>query len=484
MMDFKQLITGYTSKISNVIPQKLTSRTSSILRWTAIGIAIRFLLMPILAGPDFMTTLWISFTLVKNNQLIFSNDPPAIFFLLSGFYNLMLAFFPSGFFNFITSGTTVTPPSFQLFALLQPGINTVLFISKIPFLLFDVLSAFLILHLFSDETKAFTAFKIWLINPVVLVVSYVHGQFDIVPVFFIILALYFLKKKRFGWTMLTIGFGGVFKIISLALLPLIAISAWKALEGETQKTRLFKISRILVLGLLPLLSIPAILISVTQYYESVNFVLPLGSMFNGFFGKTFYTRGIIGQPFYSGLLTFLLDFSISLRTQSLIPDFIYFIPFVYTLLLLGAIYERKLPFEEVCKYFTVFLLAYYAFSLFHSQWFLWIQPFLILLVVENRRIYGKLFALLMPLYFLYTLQWDAALTARLLTPMIPQALFWPGPITVMNNIGLPAFQIISLFRTVFSAICVSIIFYIVKTSFWVRERKESELDGDLQMSRS
>lgn len=473
-MDLKHL-SIHTSKISEVIPQQLATKTSTILRWTALGIAIRFLLMPLLAGPDYATTLWISFNLVKHNQLIFSNDPPVTFFLLGGFYKLMLPLFPSGFVDFITSRTAVTPPTFQVFALLQPGINTVLLLSKIPYLLFDIMSAYLVLHLFSNETKALTAFKIWLINPVVIVVSYVYGQFDIFLVFFIILALYFLKSKRYGWAMLTLGVGGIFKIVSLALLPFIAISYWKTIEEKTRKIKLFKTSRIFILGLLPLLSIPVTYFFVPQYYESLNFSLPVGTLFNGFFGTTFYTRGIVGQPLYSGLLTFLLDFSVSLRTQTLIPDLIYFIPFAYALLLLGAVYERKFRFEEVWKYFTVFLLAYYAFSLFHVQWFLWIQPFLIFLVVENRKIYGKLLALLITFYFVYTLQWDADLTSILIVPIIPQALAWSGPVAALMSVGFPALQTISIFRTFFSAICVFVIFHIVKTSFWATEQQKEEL---------
>jgi Gpi18-like mannosyltransferase len=330
------------------------------------------------------------------------------------------------------------------------------------------------LHLFSDEAKALTAFKIWILNPFVIVVSYVYGQYDIFSVFFMILTLYFLKRKRFSWAMLAIGVGGCFKIVTLALLPLVAISFWKTMDKENLRIKLFKISLVTVLGLLPLLSIPFILLNVPQYYESVNFAQPVGSWFNGFFGETFYTRGTVGQPFYSGLLSFLLDFSVTIRTQTLIQDFIYFIPIVYTIVLLGAVYEPQLPFEKTCKYFTVFLLAYYAFSLFHVQWFLWIQPFLILLIVENRTVFGKLFVLLIPFYFTYSFLWDANLTAILLTPIIPKALYWPGPIILMNNAGLPALQIISLFRTLFSAICVFMIFYIVKNSFWISERRENE----------
>lgn len=474
MMNLIGLIRSYIGKISSLISHKLTPRTESILLWGAVGIAIRFLLMPILASGDFMTTLWVSFTLVKNNQLILSNDPPAIFFLLGGFFKLILPFFPSEFFQFITSRTSFTPSTFQLYGLIQPGINSVLFLSKIPFLLFDVFSAFLILHLFSDKAKALTAFKIWILNPIVIIVSYVIGQFDIFPVFFMILALYFLKRKKFSLATLAIGFGAIFKIFTLALLPLVAISFWKTLDREAINIRLLKTSCAAILGLLPLLSIPIILFNVPPYYESVNFAQPIGSWFNGFFGKTLYTRGTVGQPFYSGLLSFLLDYSMSIRTQGLIQDFIYFIPFVYAVVLLGALFERQLTFERTCKYFTVFLLAYYSFSLFHVQWFLWVQPFLVFLIVENRKIFGRIFVLLLPLYFIYTFQWNADLTSVLLTPIIPEALYWPGPITLMTNAGLPALQIISLFRTFFSAICVFTIFHIVKTSFWKEGGRENE----------
>lgn len=464
-------IRGYIDKISLVIPQSLRPKALSILRWIVVGCIIRLLLMPIFAHPDFTTTLWISVTLVKRHQLIFSNDPPAVFFLLSGFYYFMMPLFSSTFVNFVTTRTAFTPPTLlQSFSLLQPGINTVLLVGKIPFLLFDIMSAFLMLHLFTDETKGFTAFRIWILNPVSIFVSYIFGQFDIFAVFFIILALYFLKKNRFEWSMLSLGFAGIFKIVGFVLIPLVAIRFLKVRKEKRLTTKIVGLSRILVLGLLPFVLIPITFLRVPQYYESVNAAVPRGDMFNGFFGRTFYTRGSVGQPFYSGLFFFLFDLSISFGTRSLVPIF-GLIPLVYMLVLLGATYERQLLFEKVCSYFTVFLLAYYAFSLFHPQWFLWVQPFLIILAVENRKVFGKLYVLLMPLYFLYTWQWDADLTTKLVTPIIPQALFWPGPITLMNSVGLPAYQILNLFRTIFSAVCIFMAYFIIKPPLGAKAQK-------------
>ena len=481
MIISKRLIYESLSKVSKFISKILISNPESIILWLTIGLTIRFLIMPILASGDFMTALWISSTLEKEGLLIYSSDPPAAWFLLSGFYRLMMPLFPSGFFDFLTSGISFTPSTFQLYALLHPGINSILFLSKMPYLLFDVLSAFLFLHLFSDKTKGLTAFKLWMINPVVIAVSYAYGQFDIFVVFFMILSLFFLKKGKFSLAIFALSLGAVFKVVTLAFLPLIIISYWKQMNRKNLFTKLAKLGAIILIGALPLLILPYTLSSAPQYYESVNYAQPSGSWFNGFYGTTFYTRGVIGEPFYSGIMSFLVDYSIVIRTTNLISDFVYFIPFIYTIILLGALYERDLNFSKTCKYFTVFLLAYYAFSLFHVQWFFWIQPFLILLIVENRKAFGKLVAMLIPLFFLYTLQWDADTTSRLLTPIIPEALYWPGPLTLITNAGLPALQLINLFRTLFSALCIFMIFYIVKTSFLIGEQKQTNLKSEIKI---
>ena len=474
MIDFKQLIFDSIKKLSGFISRNLTKKTETIILWLTIGLMIRFLIMPILASGDFMTTLWISSTLEKDGMLIHSSDPPAVYFLLSSFYRLMMPLFPAGFFDFLTSGISLTPSTFQLYALLQPGINGALFLSKIPFLIFDILSAFLFLHLFSDKTKGLTAFKIWMINPVVIAVSYAYGQFDIFVVFFMVLSLFFLKRQKFSFAIMALSFGAVFKIVTFAFLPLIILSYWKTMNKKAILPKLVKLGSVILVGCLPLLLLPITLDGAPQYYESVNFAQPTGSWFNGFYGTTFYTRGVEGEPFSSAIMTFLIDYSIVIRTNSLLQDFVYFIPFIYLIVLLSALYERELPFEKTCKYFTVFLLAYYAFSLFHVQWFFWIQPFLILLIVENRKAFGKLFAMLIPLFFLFTLHWDADTTTRLLTPIFPEALYWPGPISLINSIGVPALPLINLFRTLFSALCVFMIIYIVKTSLWIREQKQND----------
>ena len=296
MMAIKNFIQIHLN-VPNFIPSQLASQTDTILLWTVIGVSIRFLLMPIMAGSDFMTTSWISLTLVQKNQLIFSSDPPAIFFLIGIFYKLFLPFFPPGILNLMASPIGFSPTPFQVFVLLEPGIHTFLFLGKLPFLLFDILSALLILHLFSDGKKGLFAFKIWLINPIVIAISYVYGQYDIIAVFFLILALYFLKRNKYSWTAFSLSIGAIFKIFSLALLPIVALSYWKSQDKPSMTLKTLKTSSIIMCGLLPLLLIPTLFSVVPQYYESANFALPPGIFFNGFFGKTFYSQGVATEPF-------------------------------------------------------------------------------------------------------------------------------------------------------------------------------------------
>jgi hypothetical protein len=449
---------------SRAIPNNLRSKTGSILKWIVICCIIRLILMPLFSHSDLGTTLWVSFTLINKNQLILSNDPPTIFFILSGFYRLMLPFFSQSFLSFITSGTSFTPATMlPVSALIQPGINTVLLIAKLPFLFLDIASAFVMLHLFNDGSKGFTAFKMWLLNPISIFVSYVFGQYDIFAVFFILLALLLLRKKRFGWSMLALGIASAFKVIGIALMPLIVIYYFKNHKSENHWSGIVKLVKVVLPGLLPLLLLSIIYSGVSHYYDSVNYALPRGELFNGFFGDKFFTRGTAVQPLFSGILTFLTDFSISFSTF-LSTGTVYLVPLSYVLVLLGIYYTRSLSLEKTCGYFTIFLLSYYAFSLFLPQWFLWIQPFLIFLAVENRKVFYKLFLLLIPLYFLYIWQWDSGLTTNLLAPLTSEALFWPGPLTTMNLAGLPATQIVGIFRTIFSAICIFMAFMITRIS--------------------
>jgi hypothetical protein len=466
-----------TNTFYSIIPETLKDKTSTVIIWILFGLIIRLVLMPLFAHADFTTTMWISFTLADKHQLIASADPPAIFLVLGGFYSTVFSLFSGNFTSLLTSNISFTPPAIlPTLALVQPGINSALLIGKIPYLILDLASAIFLLNFFNDGKKGLLAMKLWLLCPVSIFISYMVGQYDIFAVSFIIMSLYCLKKNKFGWCMLFLGLAGAFKIIGLALIPFVLLFFWNSNKDKLLLQKIFTTVKYLAIGLLPFVIFP-IASLIPQYYESVNAALPIGTMYNGFFGSVFYSRGMVGQPFLSGLISFIINYSISIQTQQVIQDVLYFIPLIFTGLLLVAIYSKELSINRIIRLFTIFLLAYYASTLFLPQWFMWIQPFLILLAVQNRA-FLKLYLLLIPFYFIYIWYWDAELTVKILAPTISQSLFWTGPLTFMNNIGLPGMQIINISRTIFSAICLFTIFYILKDSFSIFswQKNKTEID--------
>lgn len=466
MVDFNYWAIKSLDAVSTVVPKSLRLKTSSILKWLFIGCVIRLLLIPIFSHPDLTTTLWVSLTFATKHQLILSPDPPLVFISLGAFYSLVMPFFPTNFLHFINSGVAYTPnTNLIILALLQPNINSVLLIAKLPFLLLDILSAFILLNLFNDGVKGFTAFKMWLLNPISLYVSYIFGQYDIFAVFFILMALFFIRKNKYGWSMVSLGIASAFKAIGIALMPLVIVFFLKNQGTRDLKHNTLKLGRIILLGLLPLIALSLVYTQIPSYYESVNFAIPREERwaFNGFYGQTFYSRGeAVLSPLFSGLFTYILDFSISLSSNQLPTDVVYLSLLSYAIVFLALIYSKDVSFEKVCGYFTVFLLCYYAFSAFLPQWFLWIQPFLIILVAENRQVFKKLYWLLVPLFFLYIWQWDAGLTTNLISPLIPQAISWPGPLALIDSLGLDRVQILGAFRTLLTGVCLFTSFFIVQ----------------------
>lgn len=370
---------------------------------------------------------------------------------------------PSTVLGFLTSNTAFTPPTFQVFSLLQPGINTFLFIAKIPYLLFDLMLGLLLMHFTDEGEKSVMVYKFWLLNPISIFVSYVMGQFDIVPLFFMMLALYLFKKGKVWCAALSLGIASAFKMFSLLLLPFLILFFSKEGGNLTEKTK--KVLLLCMVTLIPLILVLVALFFTPQYYESVNAAMPYGSEYNGFFGTTFYNRGEPGQPILRGLFVFFLDYSLNFRTQQFIPDTIYITLLLYALFLFGIACCKSLSFERVINVFLSFLLMYYAFAFFHAQWFLWAHPLLCLLILKEHDIFLKLYITLIPLFFIYTWYWDNAITTATLIPIIPKALLWSGPIAILNNFGLPAYQVINIFRSFLSAICILMSLFIIRLEF-------------------
>jgi Gpi18-like mannosyltransferase len=322
-------------------------------------------------------------------------------------------------------------------------------VSKIPYLIFDFALALLLLHMIDDGKKASLAFKLWMLSPISILISFAVGQIDIMSAFFLVLALYFFKKRRELSSIVSLGICGIVKMFGMLFILPMALIYLKKRSGLKSKAK--HLSLMLIVGFLPLAVDQISTLFTTTYYESANLAWPISNEVIGFFGKTFYSFGQQGNAILRGVFLRFLDFSASFATYSF--DKIYFTVFIYGLFLLGVVYLKDWSFERVWKAFLVFLLAYYAFALFHPQWFLLAVPLLIFAVAEDRDRYFRLYLLLVALYFVYVCYWNGFFTS-MLAPILHQAYFWPGQIELLNNLNLPGYQVINIFRSILSAVFV------------------------------
>lgn len=277
-----------------------------------------------------------------------------------------------------SSGVLNYPPLIYLlhglFRFLSGGLEGLL-ILKLPYLIFDLLTGFILFKLFDDRKKAALAFTLWMFNPVSLYATYMMGQFDIIPAFFIALSIYQVIKGKLEWAALALGFGIAFKISPIFLvIPLIIL-------GKNIGERL----KLLMLALAPYL------ISVLPFIFSSSFRST--ALFANQSSKSLYAN----IPVSGG------------ESIILFPTFLLF----YYLF----IWFNRIK-GDIVKLYFIPLLLFFIFTHFHPQWLIWIAPLVILDLVSSPKNY--------PVYLLIFISWlaslfffDPSLTLGIFAPLFP-----------------------------------------------------------------
>jgi len=452
---------------TRLLPETVKDQSRQIGKFFLLGIALRVVLLPLFGGTDATTTAWISTVLMAKGQLILSNDPPPIFYLHALIFEAFRPIYPITIFNRLVSPVAFTPSILLPMSILgEPGIGVLLTLLKLPYLAFDLASAILLLWLVREPKPAIRAFKIWLFNPVVLYVSYFFGQFDIVAVFFVILAFYYNQHGRRNASLLALSVAILFKDFAIILVPFFLVLYLDRKLGFF--VRFKELLKVALASAAPVAAQFLLALIQTPFYEPANYALT-GDQMNGFFGRSIYNRGEPGVPLIQGFLTFI-GYSVKLTSFSPIPDVIYIFPLAYLMLFVAWILLRGKDAGKLWNATVILFLLLYAFNLFHPQWFLWAQPFLIVLVARQGKPVSSLYTGIVSLFFAYILYFDAIAYTLPLIPLIPAAAFWPGPTSLMRNAGLPADLILNLARTAFSGLCLALAFRLFRKE-WLPSRE-------------
>lgn len=229
----------------------------------------------------------------------------------------------------------------------NPHIYKDLFLAKTPYLLFDFASAFILFKLFKDKFIKKAAILLWLFNPVNLYATYIIGQFDIIPTFFILSGFYSLRKNL-TLALLLLGIAAALKNFALIFIVPIAI-----IYGDSTLKRL----KILAIGVAPylLFFVPAF---IHNYQQALYILLPKVYLH--------YRKPLEGWPLFSQTIKYII-LSVS---------------YLMILLLSHKIKIKNKWLFSVSLCLVAILLIYAIAPRVSFHYLLWVTP-LIILTVKN-----------------------------------------------------------------------------------------------------
>jgi len=356
----------------------------NIRRTILIGTLVRVILMPFTAHPFDMYS-WYNYC---SSVLERGFDPNALLTSVRPLWDLLLAgtAYVYGFLS-ATSGLRAFPIS-ELPSSMNPqwGIQYIpgaLFntLVKTPLVLSDIATALLLYKMISEMYEHKLAEKatlLYYLNPAVIWISAVWGQYEAIPTFLTVLSIYFLAREKFVFSSLSLLAATLFKVYPAALLVPITTYLFK------RKSRGILL-RYLAVFLVPVSSV----IAVSGDYVS-RFVLEFFSTetFHGIFG--------FGLNYWSISMLYPLN-----------SDVFTIISIGLTVALLSfSIYNfYKADFSESLRDLMLSAVLIAA-SLFLSirfpteQRIVWLMPFLAW-AVSKGYLSGKLFWTLSAIAFLY-----------------------------------------------------------------------------------
>lgn len=400
----------------------------SYLKWIVIGLLLRLIFISITLHGDLLHMNWTAHFLTYQGYLIPGEmrHPPLLYYTMSFFQLLFKPVMP-----LYADGLSPAISWTQ-----GPHLFWYLFLLKSYYLIFDLGVAFLLLRLIKDGKKRLLAFRLWMLNPVVIFTSYFQGQFDVVPTFFVVLSLYYIVKNKLASSFFWLGIGAALKNFPFFfLIPAII------LLGKTKVKKL----TFLLLGTVPYL--------VLMYPY-------LGAL--GFKDNVMTTK--YNQTF--------LNFRFSLGAF----DTVYVFVVGYTLILIFTYFysqtkESEDSFRRLWQTTLVICLWLYATSLFHPQWFVWVMPLLILLVVESKAL-RFFYWVLVICFFVYTFNWRKSLSWDLFSPL--NLSFFnnlPSPYDIISHY-YPAGTLVGISRSIFSGVSFFLIYWVLKQFFFKQKYRQ------------
>jgi hypothetical protein len=383
-----------------------------------VGLFLRLLLMPFTAHSDLIHMYWISsraafgydFTFKIQAFLIFIH---AIYLRIASF---LIPYFSQVWVDqpdFINFNFRIFNDWFNFIA--RPEVYRVLFVFKLPYLIFDIGCLILLLYLIPKGSGRNRGLKYWLLTPILLFAVYIFGRHETVAIFFVLLSLLLIKKEKNYYGLLSLGVAIAIRYYSLLLLPIYLLS----LDISWRKRIVGAAISLAPWGLVSLIT-------------WINY---------GFFDFINFTQ----WPHDN----ILLPLKIAVAPW----DNVYIFPFLYLLILLHRFSNTEIGLVSLQQYCLVALMIMFGTTYIGQspQYWAWVLPFLVLGIASNRQLVPLH---ILQLFFLglYSFIGNRATAGYLFAPIAPDFFIGlPGPIDLLQNFISPEL-FISLSRTAFSAV--------------------------------
>ena len=403
--------------------------------WLIAGVILRLVLMPTTFHPDLWGHSSVAYffayegriniydhlaSLSSTHPLVKSMGvgdifiyPPLTYFTL-GIFRLLVR--PLANPNFMPWIWTENPA-----ALSFPIFHWHLFLFKLPYLFIDVLTAFIFAKLF-DEKKEKLAFILWLFNPLTLYATFMLGQIDILPTFFLILSLYFIKKKNYPGSLVALGIGGAYKTF-----PLLFIFPAAFVLGRTFKEKV----KYLLLGFIPYF------LTIAPYLTSSAF-----------------RQMVLFSPKQAKML--FMGWNVS--GAEVIYPFLIILTFLY----LHSFYAKNKL--SIFSYEALIMFLTFSVTHYHPQWFLWITPFLLVYLIKLNFKFTLLITMMFFTWFFITLLFEASLSYGLFNPIFP-TLSHASSLSDLVNRYTNVFQLKSIIRSFFAGGAIFLSYFIFRNSY-------------------
>lgn len=378
---------------------------------------------------DYLGGLDVSNPILNTYPKSLFNYPPLVYFFLGPIsYFVSLPFSRELLHNF----------TFNLPSLLgNRELNFLLLTLKLPYLVFDLGLAFLLYKFFDKPKNKFIAFTFWILNPINLYATYMMGQFDVIPTFLAVLALYLAVKKhkqslagstgKYLLSALFLGLGASFKIFPFLFLVPLTLLQEKWLDR-----------------------LKIVVIATLTYFATI---LP-------FLNST----GFRSTALVAGQTTKSLYATLPISGGESIILFPLFILLAYL-----VFFYSKTSQKNLWERFFIVILLFFIFTHTHPQWFLWLTPFLIIDLVKSKFSHW-------PSAVLFFISWlgqvsffDPGLSVWLFSPIWPILYGAPG---IWKSLGIRVDLNMarSFLQTIFVSVATYYIYY-----YFPRENKQSLL---------